>query len=45
MPAKTKYKIIVCPVSKGPNYKVHACINMSQIKYIMRNPTYMLCLG
>ena len=45
MPAETKYKRIVRPVNKGPNYKVHVGINMSQIKDIMRNPTYMLCLG
>ena len=45
MPAKTKYKRIVCLVNKELNYKVHASINMSQIKDIMRDPTYMLCLG
>ena len=45
MPAETKYKIIMHPVNKGLNYKVHAGINMSQIKDITRNPTYMLCLG
>ena len=45
MPIKTKYKRIICPVNKGPNYKVHSGINMSQIKDIMMNPTYKLCLG
>ena len=45
MPAKTKYKRIVCPVNKGLKYKVHAGINMSQIKDRMMNPTYRLCLG
>ena len=44
MPAETKYKIIVRIVNEGPNCKVHAGINMSQIKDIMRNPTYILCL-
>ena len=42
MPANTKYKIIVCPVNKELNYKVHAGINMSQKKRMM-NPTYMVC--
>ena len=45
MPVETKYKIIVHPVNKGPNCKVQVGINMSQIKYIMMNPTYMLCPG
>ena len=45
MPTETKYKRIVHPVNKGPNYKVHAGINMRQIKDIMMNPTYMLSLG
>ena len=45
MPSETKYKRIVCPVNKGPNHKVQAGINMSQIKEIMMNPTYMLHLG
>ena len=45
MPAETKYKRIVCPVNKGPNHIVHAGINMSQIKNMIMNPTYMLCLG
>ena len=45
MPIEKKYKIIVCLVKKGPNYKVHAGINMSQIKDVMMNPTYMLSLG
>ena len=45
MPTETKYKRIVCPVNKGPNCKLHAGINMSQIREIMINPTYMLCLG
>ena len=45
MPAETKYKRIVFLVNKGPNYKVHAGIKMSQIKDRMMNPTYMLCLG
>ena len=44
MPAKTKYKRIVCPVNKEPNYKVHAGINTSQIKDRMINPTYMMYL-
>ena len=29
MPTETKYKRIVCPVNKEPNYKVHAGINTS----------------
>ena len=45
MPVETKYKRIVRPVNKEPNCKVHAGINRSQIKDIMRNPKYMLCLG
>ena len=45
MPAETKYKIIVHPINKGLNSKVDAGINMIQIKDIMMNPTYMLCLG
>ena len=45
MPTETKYKRIVCPVNKGLNHKVHVGINMSQIKDIMMNPTYMMCLG
>ena len=45
MPAETQYKRIVCPVNKGPNYKVNSGINMSQIREIMINPTYMQCLG
>ena len=45
MPAETKYKIIVRPVNKEPKCKSHAGISRSQIKNIMRNPTYMLCLG
>ena len=31
-PTETKYKRIVCPVNKEPNYKVHAGINASQKK-------------
>ena len=45
MPAETKYKRIVHRVNKEPDCKVYAGINRSQIKDIMRNPTYMLCLG
>ena len=45
MPAETKYKRIMCPVNKGLNYIVHAGINMSQIKNMIMNLTYILCLG
>ena len=45
MSTEKKYKRIVHSVNKEPNCKVHAGINRSQIKDIMINPTYMLCLG
>ena len=45
MPAETKYKRIVCPVNREPNYKVNDVVNMSHIKDRMMNPTYTLCLG